>query len=44
VIVAGIAILLEVVDCFGLDQIEASERDILWGLARSITDRPRSQG
>jgi len=40
VIVAGIAILLEVVDRFGLDQVEASERDILWGLARSTTDRP----
>ena len=39
VIVAGIAILLEVVDRFGLDQVEASERDILWGLARSTTDR-----
>jgi exopolyphosphatase / guanosine-5'-triphosphate,3'-diphosphate pyrophosphatase len=38
VIVAGIAILLEVVNCFGLDQVEASERDILWGLARSTTD------
>jgi exopolyphosphatase/guanosine-5'-triphosphate,3'-diphosphate pyrophosphatase len=38
VIVAGIAILLEVVNCFGLAQVEASERDILWGLARSITE------
>jgi exopolyphosphatase/guanosine-5'-triphosphate,3'-diphosphate pyrophosphatase len=38
VLVAGIAILLEVVDCFGLDQVEASERDILWGLARSTTE------
>jgi exopolyphosphatase/guanosine-5'-triphosphate,3'-diphosphate pyrophosphatase len=38
VIVAGIAILLEVVNCFGLDQVEASEHDILWGLARSTTD------
>ena len=37
VIVAGIAILLEVVHCFDLQQVEASERDILWGLARSIT-------
>ena len=37
VIVAGIAILLEVVDCFDLDQVEASEHDILWGLARSTT-------
>jgi exopolyphosphatase/guanosine-5'-triphosphate,3'-diphosphate pyrophosphatase len=38
VIVAGIAILLEVVDCFGLDQVEASEHDILWGLASVITE------
>ena len=38
VIVAGIAILLEVVDCFGLAQVEASEHDILWGLARSTTE------
>jgi exopolyphosphatase / guanosine-5'-triphosphate,3'-diphosphate pyrophosphatase len=38
VIVAGIAILLEVVNCFGLGQVEASERDILWGLARSTTE------
>ena len=35
VIVAGVAIMLEVVHCLGLDQIEASEHDILWGLARS---------
>ena len=38
VIVAGIAILLEVVECFSLDQVEASEHDILWGLARSTTE------
>ncbi len=37
VIVAGIAILLEVVRCFGLPKVEASERDILWGLALSTT-------
>jgi exopolyphosphatase/guanosine-5'-triphosphate,3'-diphosphate pyrophosphatase len=35
VIVAGIAIMLEVVDCLGLSQVEASEHDILWGLVRS---------
>jgi exopolyphosphatase/guanosine-5'-triphosphate,3'-diphosphate pyrophosphatase len=33
VIVAGIAILLEVAKCFGLDALEVSEHDILWGLA-----------
>jgi exopolyphosphatase/guanosine-5'-triphosphate,3'-diphosphate pyrophosphatase len=37
VIVAGIAILLEVVEWFGLDRVEASERDILWGLALATT-------
>jgi exopolyphosphatase/guanosine-5'-triphosphate,3'-diphosphate pyrophosphatase len=37
VIVAGIAILLEVLNRFDLDQVEASERDILWGLALSTT-------
>ena len=37
VIVAGIAILLEIVNCFELDRVEASERDILWGLALSTT-------
>jgi exopolyphosphatase/guanosine-5'-triphosphate,3'-diphosphate pyrophosphatase len=36
VIVAGIAILLEVARCFDLDEVEASERDILWGIARSL--------
>ncbi|WP_028067220.1 Ppx/GppA phosphatase family protein [Solirubrobacter soli] len=37
VIVAGIAIMLEVVNCLGLERVEASEHDILWGLARSTT-------
>lgn len=37
VIVAGIAIMLEVVDCLGLERVQASEHDILWGLARSTT-------
>jgi exopolyphosphatase/guanosine-5'-triphosphate,3'-diphosphate pyrophosphatase len=36
VIVAGVAILLEVMRCFSLDRVEASERDILWGVALSI--------
>jgi exopolyphosphatase/guanosine-5'-triphosphate,3'-diphosphate pyrophosphatase len=35
VIVAGIAILLEVLASFDLQQVEASEHDILYGLARS---------
>jgi exopolyphosphatase / guanosine-5'-triphosphate,3'-diphosphate pyrophosphatase len=32
-IVAGVTILLEVVGAFGLDGVEVSERDILWGVA-----------
>jgi exopolyphosphatase/guanosine-5'-triphosphate,3'-diphosphate pyrophosphatase len=32
-IVAGVAILIEVLDAFGLDRFEVSERDILWGAA-----------
>jgi exopolyphosphatase/guanosine-5'-triphosphate,3'-diphosphate pyrophosphatase len=32
-IVAGVAILLEVVGAFGLEQITVSDRDILWGVA-----------
>jgi exopolyphosphatase/guanosine-5'-triphosphate,3'-diphosphate pyrophosphatase len=39
VIVAGIVILLEVMRCFGLASVEASERDILWGLALSTTSK-----
>jgi exopolyphosphatase/guanosine-5'-triphosphate,3'-diphosphate pyrophosphatase len=35
VIVPGIVILLEVLEAFDLAQVEASERDILWGLAIS---------
>ena len=32
-IVAGVTILLQVVGAFGLDGVEVSERDILWGVA-----------
>ncbi len=32
-IVAGVAILLEILRAFGLDSVEVSERDILWGVA-----------
>jgi exopolyphosphatase / guanosine-5'-triphosphate,3'-diphosphate pyrophosphatase len=35
VIVAGVVILLEVLDRFSLDRLEVSERDILWGVALS---------
>jgi exopolyphosphatase/guanosine-5'-triphosphate,3'-diphosphate pyrophosphatase len=36
-IVAGTVILLEVLGAFGLDGFEASERDILWGVALDST-------
>jgi exopolyphosphatase / guanosine-5'-triphosphate,3'-diphosphate pyrophosphatase len=32
-IVAGVAILIEAMRAFGLDEVEVSERDILWGVA-----------
>jgi exopolyphosphatase/guanosine-5'-triphosphate,3'-diphosphate pyrophosphatase len=32
-IVAGTVVLLEVLGAFGLDAVEVSERDILWGVA-----------
>jgi len=32
-IVAGVTILIEAVSAFGLDGVEVSERDILWGVA-----------
>ena len=36
-IVAGVIILAQVLEAFGLDRFEASERDILWGAAISAT-------
>jgi exopolyphosphatase/guanosine-5'-triphosphate,3'-diphosphate pyrophosphatase len=39
-IVAGTVILLEVLGAFGLDGFEASERDILWGVALESTSQP----
>ena len=36
-IVAGTIILAQVLEAFGLDRFEASERDILWGAAISAT-------
>jgi exopolyphosphatase/guanosine-5'-triphosphate,3'-diphosphate pyrophosphatase len=32
-IVAGVVILLRVLDAYGLDRVEVSDRDILWGVA-----------
>ncbi len=40
VIVAGAAILLEILDRYGLDAIEASERDILHGAALAAAELP----
>jgi exopolyphosphatase / guanosine-5'-triphosphate,3'-diphosphate pyrophosphatase len=37
-IVAGVIILLEVLSAFGLDRVEVSERDILWGVALDSGD------
>jgi exopolyphosphatase/guanosine-5'-triphosphate,3'-diphosphate pyrophosphatase len=37
-IVAGTVILLEVLGAFGLGAFEASERDILWGVALDVVD------
>jgi exopolyphosphatase / guanosine-5'-triphosphate,3'-diphosphate pyrophosphatase len=39
-IVAGAAILLEVLAAFALDAVETSERDILWGVALASTRIP----
>ena len=36
-IVAGTVVLLEVLGAFGLDAVEVSERDILWGVALEST-------
>jgi exopolyphosphatase/guanosine-5'-triphosphate,3'-diphosphate pyrophosphatase len=41
-IVAGVEILLEALRAFGLDRLEVSERDILWGAAIERAGRPSS--
>ena len=43
VIVAGAAILAEVLDFYGLDAIEASERDILHGAALAAAELPEPE-
>ena len=40
VIVAGAVILREVLDPFGLDELEVSERDILDGVALAAAELP----
>ena len=42
-IVAGLVILLEVMDAYGLDEIEVSERDILHGAAYAAAELPEPQ-
>ena len=39
VMVAGVVILLRVLEAYGLDRVEVSERDILWGAALASTSR-----
>jgi exopolyphosphatase/guanosine-5'-triphosphate,3'-diphosphate pyrophosphatase len=39
-IVAGTVVLLEALGAFGLDAVEVSERDILWGVALDSTKAP----
>jgi exopolyphosphatase/guanosine-5'-triphosphate,3'-diphosphate pyrophosphatase len=43
VIVAGAAILTEILDFYGLDGIEASERDILHGAALAAAELPETE-
>jgi exopolyphosphatase/guanosine-5'-triphosphate,3'-diphosphate pyrophosphatase len=42
-IVAGAEVLLEVLSAFGLDAVEVSDRDILWGVALASTVDAASQ-
>ena len=35
-IVAGVVILLEALRAFGVDEVEVSEHDILWGAALTV--------
>ena len=39
-IVAGVVILIQVMRAFGLQEIEVSERDILWGAALDAAKTP----
>ena len=41
-IVAGVVILTRVLDAFGLDEVEVSDRDILWGVALDLATGDRS--
>jgi hypothetical protein len=37
--VAGVVILTRGLDAFGLDAVEVSDRDILWGVAIDLAQR-----
>ena len=37
-IVAGVVILIQVMRAFGLNELEVSEHDILWGAALAAAD------
>jgi exopolyphosphatase/guanosine-5'-triphosphate,3'-diphosphate pyrophosphatase len=43
VIVAGVLVLREVLDAYGLDEVEASERDILHGAALAAAELPERE-
>jgi exopolyphosphatase / guanosine-5'-triphosphate,3'-diphosphate pyrophosphatase len=43
-IVAGVVILTSVLEAFGLDEVEVSDRDILWGVAIDLATGDRSIG
>jgi exopolyphosphatase / guanosine-5'-triphosphate,3'-diphosphate pyrophosphatase len=43
-IVAGVVILMQVLDAFGLGAVEVSDRDILWGVAIDQATKDRSIG
>ena len=42
-IVAGLVVLREVMDAYGLDEIEVSERDILHGAAYAAAELPEPE-
>ena len=41
-IVAGVVILIKAMRAFGLDRVEVSERDILYGAALELAERSES--
>jgi exopolyphosphatase/guanosine-5'-triphosphate,3'-diphosphate pyrophosphatase len=43
VIVAGLIVLREILEAYGFDEIEASERDILHGAALAAAELPKPE-